>query len=331
MAMFLWALPFFSFGSLADLDGLKNSENAILNPFFKDANNLANNDLFFAQNSQSVNESPELKIIQDSFVYGISTPRILTTQTLGDIFGESSYTQREVLDYVVGAGDTIDSIAKTFEISPTTIALANNISKSSSLKEGQVLVILPVDGLLHIVRSGDTISAISKSYKAKSEDIISFNNLANEGDIFIGDILMIPGGIMPIKPLPSTQAKVPSSFFIFPAEGKITQALHYYNAVDVANQCGTPIYASASGVVQKVRFDYRYGNYVTILHNNGVVTYYGHLQTMFVKPGDSVTLGDRIATMGRTGTTATGCHVHFQVIGTTNPLSRYNLGATLKY
>ena len=304
----------------------------MFNPFFKDTNNLVSNDLFFSQNNQLAHESPDLKIIQDNFVYGISTPRILTAQTMGDILGESSsQTQKEVQDYIVEQGDTIDSVAKAFGVSTTTIALSNNISKSSSLRAGQVLAILPVDGVLHVVKSGDTIGLIAKNYKAKEDAIASFNNVANEGDIFIGDILIIPGGVIPVKSAPVTQAQLPNSFFIYPAEGKITQALHYYNAVDVANQCGTPIYATASGIIQKVRFDYRYGNYVTILHNNGVTTYYGHLQTIFVKPGDSVTLGDRIALMGRTGTESTGCHVHFQVTGVTNPLAKYLLGANLKY
>ncbi len=331
VAVLLWSLPFFTFGSLSDLDSLKVGELAMFNPFFKDTNNLESNNLFFSKSNQLNRESPDLKLIQDSFVYGISTPRILTTQTLGDIFGESSQTQRDVLDYVVQSGDTINSISQSFGISTTTIALANSISKNASLAVGQVIVILPVDGLLHIIRSGDTVTAIAQTYRAKAEDIISFNSLANEGDVFIGDVLIIPGGVMPVKQTPITQTQLPSSFFIYPAEGRITQTLHYYNAVDVANQCGTPVYATASGVVQKVRFDYRYGNYITILHNSGVTTYYGHLQTIFVKPGESITVGDRIALIGRTGTAATGCHVHFQVTGVINPLAKYPFGTNLKY
>ena len=209
--------------------------------------------------------------------------------------------------------------------------MANDLSKNSVLGAGQLLTILPVDGLLHVVRSGDTVSELSRIYKAKTDDIVSFNNLAGEGDIFVGDILIIPYGIIPSKPVHSIQVSLPNSFFIYPAEGRISQGLHYYNAVDVANQCGTPIYASASGVVQRARFDYRYGNHLTILHSSGVVTYYGHLQTVFVKSGDSVILGDRIALMGRTGTYTTGCHVHFGVSGAKNPLASYYLGTTLKY
>ena len=127
---------------------------------------------------------------------------------------------------------------------------------------------------------------------------------------------------MPKKPAPSiAKAPLPDTFFIYPTEGIITQGLHYYNAVDIANKLGTPVYAAASGIVQRVRYDYRYGNYLTILHNNGVVTYYGHLQNIFVKSGDNVTVGDRIAFMGNTGSKSTGYHLHFGVSGDRNPLA----------
>jgi len=303
----------------------------MFNSFFKDNNSLQSDSLFFSQSNQLAHESPELKLIQGDFVYGVSTPRILTTQTLGDVFGSSSPSQREVLDYKVQEGDTVSLIAQAFRLTPTTIALANNISTNSKLSVGQTLAILPVDGILHAVKSGDTISAIAKTYKVNADDIVAFNNLASQSDIFAGDVLIIPGGVMPAKSSGISQVQLSSSFFIHPAEGRITQGLHYYNAVDLANQCGTPIYAAASGTVQRVTFDYRYGNYITILHNGGVVTYYGHLQAMFVKSGDRVNVGDRIALMGRTGTEATGCHVHFEVVGAKNPLASYYVGTTLGY
>ena len=140
---------------------------------------------------------------------------------------------------------------------------------------------------------------------------------------------------MPAKSAPGiVQTPLADSFFIYPAEGQITQGLHYYNAIDLANKCGTPIYATAAGTIQRAAsnggWNFGMGNYITILHSNGVVTYYGHLMALLVKPGDSVNVGDRIGLMGRTGQ-ATGCHVHFQVMGAKNPLARYTVGTTLQY
>lgn len=328
----------FGNNSFANLNGFKNSNIVFFNTFFKD-NNREKDSPFFSKNEAIALETPDLKITQDNSVYGISPPRVLTTQVLGTIFGESAQNSKDIIEYSVEPGDTLELIAQDFNISLNTLLWANELSKNSKIKVGQNLVILPVSGIIYVVKSGDTLSEISKVYKSKASDIVSFNDLSNEGDIFIGDILVVPNGLMPVKsPIAPYQAPLASSFFIFPTEGRITQGLHFYNAVDTANKCGTPIYAAAPGQIQKVKYGYNFGggNYITILHSNGVVTYYGHLMTIFVKPGDRVDVGERIALMGGAPGMAgagksTGCHLHFQVVGAKNPLIKYGLGATIKY
>ena len=328
----LLGLLFSNFNGLAQSNHLKSKDIQLLNPFFKNNKNMDDNSLFFSQNKNLSLETPDLKIIQDNFIYGITTPFLLTTQTLGNIFGGSGQERKEITEYSIQNGDTIESIAQNFNISLNTLLWANNLSKNSTIKEGQNLVILPVSGVIHIVKSGDTVGEISKIYKAKIEDIVADNNLSNELDIFVGDPLTIRDGIMPPKPAPSVvQKQLVDSFFIYPAEGRITQGLHWYNAIDLANKCGSPIYAAAGGAVERIRYrDYGGGNQIAILHSDGIVTYYGHLMSIFVKPGDQVSVGDRIALMGETGK-ATGCHLHFGVIGAKNPLAKYLVGTVIKY
>ena len=328
---------FISSHSLAQDNYLKNNEVVFFNPFFKNADAMTNNDLFFGQNRELALETPDLKIIQDNSIGAVSTPSILTAQSLGYIFGGSTEEQRkEVVDYQVQVGDTVSSIAKSYGVTPETIASANNITKNATLKVGQTLAILPIDGLVHVVKNGDTLSQIGRVYKAKIDDIVAYNNLGSEGDVFIGDILIVPGGVMPPKTPVQINIQVPlaDNFFIYPAEGSISQGLHFENGVDLANKCGTSIYAMASGTVQRAVFNGKYnfgmGNYVTVLHSNGMVTYYGHLQTVFVKSGDRVTTGERIGLMGRSGK-ATGCHVHLQVMGGVNPLAKFSVGARINY
>ena len=326
-------LLFFSFDSTAKSSSIKSSDTISL---LKNTKNLVDNDLFFSQNKNLALETPDLKIIQDSFIYGISTPRLLTAQTLGDIFGGNNQERKEIIDYIVQPGDTIKSLSEKFDISENTIAWANDISKNSALKVDQNLTILPISGLVYTVKSGDTISQISIIYKAKVDDIVADNGLANEGDIFIGDTLLVRG-VMPQKAIPIVvNTSLADNFFIYPASGRISQGLHFYNAIDIANKCGTPIYAAASGVVQRVKYGYNFGggNNATILHSGGIVTYYGHLMTIFVKPGDKVNVGDRIALVGGgTGTAgdglSTGCHLHFGVTGAKNPLAKYYVGTMI--
>ena len=341
MAFVLVVTIYFSCDSFASFDSLGNSQIVFFNPFFSKSVNSNSDSLFFNQQGVLSLETPDLKIMQDNSVYGVSTPRVLTPKVLGDIFGGDSQDRKEIVEYGVQPGDSLQSIADAYGLSVNTILWANDLTSSSTIKVGQTLVILPVSGVLHVVKSGDTISEIAAKYKVKPDDVVAFNDLINENDIYIGDILIVPDGVMPKKssPLMNVQAPLADNFFIFPTQGRITQGLHFYNAVDIANKCGTPIYAAASGIVQRVKYGYNFGggNQVTILHSGGVVTYYGHLMTIFVKPGDKVNVGDRIALIGggagiSGAGLSTGCHLHFQVMGAKNPLTnltKYPIGTTI--
>jgi len=339
LACFLLGVIYVSCSNPYYIDGFGGSH-IVFNPFFDQANNVSAASLFSSQANAISLETPDFKIAQNNTLCGVSTPCVISGKVLGDAFGASNQKQKNVVDYTVQAGDTFQSIANAYKISVNTLLWANDLTSSSIIKVGQSLAVLPTDGVLHIVKSGDTISGIAQTYKAQSSDIVAFNGLSSQDDIYIGDILIIPGGTMPKKTSSGSStvggSKIPlaSNYFIFPAEGRVTQGLHYYNAVDVANSCGTSIYAAASGVVQRAVYNNAWnlgmGNYVTILHPNGTVTYYGHFQTVFVKPGDKVNTGDRIGLMGQTGN-ATGCHVHFQVMGASNPLSKYLVGSKISY
>ncbi len=240
---------------------------------------------------------------------------------------------KEIVEYEVKNGDTIWTIAASFGVSPETVMWANNLTSSSLIKIGQKLVILPISGVLYRVQTGDTLSDIAKKYKGDSARIVAFNELSDVNDITVGDILVVPDGILPSAPkVIVPQIPLASNYFIFPTQGRITQGLHFYNAVDIANQCGTAIYAAAQGEVIKAAITYSSsrwanrgaGSYIKILHPNGTTTFYGHVSANFVNTGDKVSQGQIIALIGgKLGTpgagNSTGCHVHFEVGGSRNP------------
>ena len=289
-------------------------------------------------------ESPDFLLVQKNSLVEISPPAIITPQVLGALTGESEPedVQKIIVEYIVEPGDSLWSLAEKFNISLNTILWANDLKKSSTIKPGQKLVIPPVSGVIHYVKSGDTLSEIAKNYKAKTEEILAFNELSSEEDIYIGDILIIPNGVMPSPPVKyvPAPAEVPlaSNFFISPIlpPYKITQGLHWYNAVDLSRgNCGEPIYAAAGGKVLKVKLTSSrsrsalggLGNHLTILHPSGVVTLYAHLLLSIVSPGEEVSQGQLIGFMGGEPGTAgagksTGCHLHFGVQGAKNPLAR---------
>jgi murein DD-endopeptidase MepM/ murein hydrolase activator NlpD len=85
-----------------------------------------------------------------------------------------------------------------------------------------------------------------------------------------------------------------------------------HEGIDFIAQPGTPIVAAAGGVVIAAQWHHDFGNMIEIDHGNDIVTRYAHTQVMFVKAGDIVKRGQKIAEVGSTGR-ATGPHLHFEV------------------
>jgi len=82
--------------------------------------------------------------------------------------------------------------------------------------------------------------------------------------------------------------------------------------IDVSAPFGTPILAPAKGRVVEVRTISGYGKTVTIDHGHGVQTFFAHCSRIVVRVGESVTRGDKIAEVGKTGI-ATGPHLHYEI------------------
>lgn len=87
-----------------------------------------------------------------------------------------------------------------------------------------------------------------------------------------------------------------------------------HNGIDFAAPTGTALYAAASGKVIGTGNlgKYAYGKWVAIDHGNGLVTLYGHMNSISVSKGSKVDQGSKIGTLGSTGY-STGPHVHFTV------------------
>ena len=89
-----------------------------------------------------------------------------------------------------------------------------------------------------------------------------------------------------------------------------TAAMHA--GVDIPGPVGTPVYATADGVVDRAERAGGYGNLVEIDHGKGIQTRYGHLSKILVADGTRVRRGQLIALMGSTGR-STGPHLHYEV------------------
>jgi murein DD-endopeptidase MepM/ murein hydrolase activator NlpD len=236
----------------------------------------------------------------------------------------------EIITYTVQPNDNIWAIAQAFGIQAETVLWANpQIEKDPDLLSvGQVLTVLPVDGIYYTVQAGDTVNKLAKEYKATVEEIAAFelNGLEEPYTLTPGQKLVIPGGrkqivppqnYYPLTKVGSAPAEAPkgSGRFAWPTRGYLTQ--RYWSAhlaYDIANRTGTPIYAVDGGYVALAGMStWGYGNQVLIDHGNGFRTRYAHMETVLVKAGDVVDKNQLIGTMGSTGR-STGPHLHFEVI-----------------
>lgn len=110
---------------------------------------------------------------------------------------------------------------------------------------------------------------------------------------------------------------------IAPTKGKITsgygnrlhpilRVMRLHEGVDIAAPRGTPIVATADGVVVRAGWLGSYGNAVEISHGYGMTTFYAHNSRNAAKTGAAVKKGQVIAYVGSTGV-STGSHVHYEV------------------
>lgn len=258
----------------------------------------------------------------------------------------------EVTTYEVQKGDSLFGIADKFQLRPETLLFGNYITlrdSPHSLRPGQKLNILPVDGVYHEWSAGEGLNGVAKFYGVKPEDIISYpgNNLdantigdLNKPNIEPGTWLIVPGGkrgfvnwSVPIvtrtNPAAAkvigagycgkiTEGPVGTGTFVWPTTQTFLSGTDYlpqanHPAIDIAVAMGNAVYATDSGVVVYSGWnDWGYGILLIIDHGNGWQSIYGHLSQVNVGCGEGVTQGQVVALGGSTGN-STGPHLHFEL------------------
>ena len=125
-----------------------------------------------------------------------------------------------------------------------------------------------------------------------------------------------------------------SGGMIWPINGPITSefgwrehpifgSARFHSGIDIGGDYGIPVHAAASGVVIEAGWIGGYGNTVMIEHGGGIVTLYGHNESLAVSVGQHVNQGDVISYCGSTGN-STGPHCHFEVRLNGEPVSPWD-------
>lgn len=118
-----------------------------------------------------------------------------------------------------------------------------------------------------------------------------------------------------------SRAVTPSTW---PVEGRLTDGFgdrrnpfggyssEFHAGQDIATLFGTPVTATANGVVTFIGFQNGYGQLVVIDHGGGLTTRYGHLSHIDTEVGQNITRGDLVGRVGSSGR-STGPHLHYEI------------------
>jgi murein DD-endopeptidase MepM/ murein hydrolase activator NlpD len=302
------------------------------------------------KNSAASNGSPSAtEIVQalpqvNQSILNPNISRVITSNS-----AEPADARADVITYTVQSGDFLFAIADKFKIKPETILWSNYDTLKDNpeiIVPGQVLYILPVDGVYYQWQTGDRLDTVAGSLGVTPEDIILWpgNNLAPTIDIqnpaiVPGTWLVVPGGHREFKEWePQIVRSTSGTYWTFGGPGACNgvysgsagtgiwiypTASHwvvgndytaYHHGIDLYLTLGEPVHAADRGLIVYAGWNnWGYGNLVVIDHGNGWQTVYGHLSRIDVGCGYTVERGGQIGLGGSTGN-STGPHLHFEMI-----------------
>lgn len=255
-------------------------------------------------------------------------------------WGSSNYV-------TVQRGDTLYSISRRYGVPLKDLINTNNLHAPYTLRVGQRLS-LPAKQY-HTVQRGDTLYSIARQYNVDVTSLSRVNNLQTPYSLNVGDRLVLPASVgsapaasynavqsqntvqttskstvyTPIKSAPITDSyvapKARKTKFDWPVKGTIISGYgnlgsgRKNDGINIKAALGTNVKAADSGTVAYAGNELKgFGNLILIKHADGWITAYAHNDRLFVKKGQKVTRGEKIATVGSTGSVTTP-QLHFEV------------------
>lgn len=250
----------------------------------------------------------------------------------------------EVQKYIVKEGDTLFGIAEGFGLKAETLLWGNfEVLEDNphSLRPGQELNILPIDGTYYQWKEGDSLEDVANFFGVPAREILDWpGNDINPADLQVrpGTWLVVPGGkrefvtwraprITRANPAVASVAgpgscgavydgPIGEGYFVWPTTAGFLSGYGYssfHPGIDIAGSMGNAIYAAASGVVVYAGWNnYGYGYMVVIDHGDGWQSLYAHMSNLNVGCGQAVFQGGVIGGVGSSGNSS-GPHLHFEL------------------
>jgi murein DD-endopeptidase MepM/ murein hydrolase activator NlpD len=219
----------------------------------------------------------------------------------------------------IQSGETLESIARQYNLIPATLLGMNPILRSQQIPVGQEIVIPPYNGIRVEIPAGSTLQEIAQAYNAQADVIFEANGCQPQPQVvFIPGVNWTPGGpvvpaisVLSGYPLPTTASvQMGYGWQLHPTMGRVV----FHSGVDLNANIGTPVLAVGEGVVAFAGSRSGYGNLVVVNHQSGKQTRYAHLSEISVQTGQKVSSGETLGKVGISGEPDSDQpHLHFEI------------------
>jgi len=224
--------------------------------------------------------------------------------------------QLRFFKYRVKQEDTFWTILAKTSLDMDTLITANNLATPRDIANGMTIYIPNMRGIIYKKKSNESLDDISRKFKGTPEVLKIVNKMDNKAK----PVIFIPCGKLSSLERslflgtafasPVNSGRKTSGFGV--RKDPIQHDKRFHSGIDIACPIGTRVNSARNGRVIFSGYSGGYGKLVIVKHSRNYCTYYGHLNKILVKKGDTVSTGQKIAISGNTGRT-TGPHLHFEV------------------
>ena len=225
--------------------------------------------------------------------------------------------------YIVQKGDTLYGISKKYEVDITSLTKLNGLEEPYAINVGQVLA-LPSSVNVNSSKTAES-HGVTSSYSYTTNQPQKTSNTQKTATSSTKTTPVKTASVSPkTKQIAkSSPRKTVSSYrkskFIWPVNGSVVSNFGVVgkgrrnDGINIKAALGTNVKAADKGVVAYAGNELKgFGNLVLIKHADGYITAYAHNDKLYVKKGQTVLRGEKIATVGSTGSVNTP-QLHFEV------------------
>jgi murein DD-endopeptidase MepM/ murein hydrolase activator NlpD len=229
----------------------------------------------------------------------------------------NTQTRVDLQEIVVAPGDTLYSLSRKYSVPVNDLAVMNKLSAPFALSVGQKL---RVPDLKDAPVIKTNVSVVTEQAVKKIDSKVAVSEKVAKDNAEVGQVKKSETKISsnPAQKLPTINARS-SSKFSWPVRGKILSAYGtksnglFNDGINIGASRGTDVKAAENGVVAYAGNEVKgMGNLVIIQHSGGWMTVYAHMDSMNVRRGAKVVVGQKIGSVGETGKVDSP-QLHFEI------------------